>query len=198
MKLGTICPEVDKIIITGLELVGTDRTDEEIRAEIERTAGGDESALEKALNHATQTWGKDRDYLSDRALRVFRAAARHEAVQPSDPRHAELFSRERHLNNMSPEDAVRELAGLSSEVQVFCDWIRDYDRTHDKEPGRREVMRRHKEIWKRVEQVLGPEAGQRDPLLRSTITLNYAVTWALDVSGVRGAMNAMAKRRPHR
>jgi hypothetical protein len=193
MTFRIVRPEVDKIVHAGMELVGTDRTDEEMRAEIERTAGGDVSALEKALNHVAETSGKGQNYLSDRMLRVFRAAARHEAVQPSDPRYAELFSRERHLNSMSPEEAVRELAGLSDEVRVFCDWIRDYDQSHDKRPGRREVMRRHKEIWTRAERVLGPGSGQRDPLLRSTITLNYAATWALEASGVRGTMNAMTK-----
>ena len=198
MKFGIVPAEVDKIVHAGMELVGTDRTDEEMRAEIERTAGGDASALEKALNHVAETSGKGQNYLRDRMLRVFTAAARHEAVQPSNPRSAELFSRERHLNSLSPEDAVRELAGLSDEVQAFCDWIRDYDRTHDKQPGRREVMRRHKEIWTRAERVLGPESGQSDPLLRSTITLNYAAGWALDATGVYGTMNAAIKRRPRR
>jgi hypothetical protein len=188
MKFGHLSSEADDLFRTAVGVVDSDRSDEEIRDEIRRAAGGDAKALADASRHA-RVWDGPDDFLSDRAKRVFDAAVANTAVAGPDPAMAEMFRREKVLHGAPRDEAVRELWLLSNELEVWCRGIRADVEARSQPLGMRETWKLQRQVWKALERLVGPDAEVvPDPILRSLVAAQIISSWVFEAYGLSAAV----------
>jgi hypothetical protein len=171
----------------GMELVRTDCLDEEIRDAIRDVADGKRSAIEEALRHVEDMRREPQSYVTDRALRVFAAAAENGPVAPVDCAHAELYEREMRLEKLPRHVAIAELCELSPAVRRYCANIL-LKRNHYEKAGWIRIMLIERNMEKEVDALVGPASRASEPLLRSPIVNGIVMSWIRDTTGLAKAM----------
>jgi hypothetical protein len=172
----------------GMSLVRTDCTDEEIRDVIIDAAHGETSAMEGALAQVESMRCGPQTYVTDRALRVFDAAARGTPVAPVDPASAELFKRERRLENLPLEAAVAELCELSPALKGYCENVRRQGDGQYEKTGLRQLIAIERGMEREIERLVGPGSDVREPLVKSPIAGGVARTWIREKAGLTRAI----------
>jgi hypothetical protein len=180
----------ESAFVRGMDLVRTDCTDEEIRDEIITIANGNTSAIEEALTQVQDMRREPQSYVTDRALRVFTAAAQKGPVPPVDSTHAELYERERRIERLPRDAAIAELGELSPAVRRYCEGMLQKKRGRYGKAGWMRSLLVERSMEKEVEALIGPESGAREPLLRSPIASGVVMSWMRDTTGLATARNS--------
>jgi hypothetical protein len=129
------------------------------------TARGESSAIEEALTQVEDMRREPQSYVTDRALRIFAAAARNTPVEPVDPTSAELFGRERRLEKLPRDAAVAELCEPSPELKLYCEHVLRQEEKQYEKAGWRRSMSVERDIERKVDRLVGPESDVHEPLL---------------------------------
>jgi hypothetical protein len=178
---------------TGMDLVRTDCTDVEIRDAIIDAAYGKTSAIEEALTHVEDMRREPQSYVTDRALRVFSAAAQNGPVRPVDPTHADLFERERRLEQLPRDAAIAELCDLSPAVRRYCEDVLQRKRKRYEKAGWVRLLLAERSMEKEVDALVGSGSGVHEPLLRSPIVGGVVMSWIRETTGLATAMKRLTR-----
>jgi hypothetical protein len=175
----------ESAFVKGMELVRADCLDEEIRDAIRDAADGKQSAIDEALRHVEDMRREPQSYVTDRALRVFSAAAEKGPVAPVDRTHAELYERERQLEKLPRDAAIAELCEMSPTVRRYCDNILRKKRNRYEKAGWVRILLIERNMEKEVDALVGPESRTSESLLRSPIANGIVMSWMRDTTGLR-------------
>jgi hypothetical protein len=177
----------------GMRLVRTDCTDEEIRDEIINAAHGEASVVREALTQVEDMRRDQQSYVTDRAFRVFAAAAQNEPVAPVDLANVELFERERRLEKLPLDTAMAELCELSPTLKRYCEDVpRQEEKQYEKASWRRLISIEH-EMEREIDFLVGPEADVLEPLLRSPISAGVVMSWTREATGLAAAIKQLTE-----
>ena len=182
IELSRWSQSAESAFFRGMDLVGTDCSDEDVRDAVIDAAGGNTSAIEEALTHVQDMWRESQSYATDRALRVFTAAVQRSPVPPVDSAHAEFYERERRLERLPRDVAIAELSELSPAIKRYCDDVLRKKRGRYRKFGLWRSARVELRIEKEVDGLVGPESDAHEPLLRSSITAGVVMSWIRDVT----------------
>ncbi len=172
----------------GMSLVRTDCTDEEMRDAIIAAAHGNVSVIGEALKQIEDMRREPQSYVTDRALRVFGAAARNGPVAPVDPARAELFELERRLEKLPRDVAIAELCALSPRLSRYCDSALRQGKSQYGKAGLRRLISVERDMEREIDSLVGPESDARDPLLRSPIAGGVVMSWVREITGLATAI----------
>jgi hypothetical protein len=181
-----------------MDLVRTDCADDKIRDAIVGAAGGETSAIEEALVHVQDMQREPHTYVTDRAIRVFTAAAQGGPVSPVDSSHAKHYERERNLEKLPRDAAVAELGRLSPAVRRYCEGVLQKKRNRYGKASRIRSVLEDSRMEKEVDALVGPKSDADDPLLRSPIASGIVMSWVRDVTGITTVWNGMKAQRGKR
>jgi hypothetical protein len=185
----------ESAFIKGMDLVGTDCADEKIRDAIIDAAHGETSAIEEAFTQVEGMRREPQSYASDRARRVFAAAVQNGPVSPVDHAHAELYTRERRLEQLPQDVAIAELCELSPAVKQYCEGVLQRKRKRYEKAGWVRWLLADRRMEKEVDALVGPESRMREPLLRSPIVSGVVMAWVRDTTGLATAMKTATRQR---
>jgi hypothetical protein len=175
----------------GMSLVRTDCSDDEIRDVIINAAHGEASVIREALTHVEDMRREPKSYVTDRAFRVFTAAAEGGPVVPVDSANAELFERERRLEKLPEDTAIAELCELNPRLKRYCEnMLRGNGKRYEK-AGLRQLISIERDMEQEFELLVGPEADVADPLLRSPIAGGIVMYWTREISGLATAIKRL-------
>jgi hypothetical protein len=157
-----------------LKLAAAETDDDHARDRLVTAAGGDE----RALSEAHDLLRTDQIYLHERARRLLRAAASGGPVAPppTDFRNV-LFTKERALDTMSPEEAFGVLADLEPRLRRLEAKVQA--RSSDRPGSPWSVLRMTREL----ETLLGEGSRSENPLLRSPIAERAARLYLAKIAG---------------
>lgn len=169
----------------------TDCSDEEIRDVIINAAHGEASVIREALTQVEGTQRDPQSYVTDRALRVFAAAARNEPVAPVDLVSAKLFERERRLEKLPLDIAIAELCELSPRLKRYCENVRRQGEKQYEKSGWRRLISLEQDMEQEIDFLAGPEADALEPLLRSPIAGGVVMSWTRETTGLAAAIKQL-------
>jgi hypothetical protein len=175
----------------GMSLVRTDCTDEEIRDVIINAAHGEASAIGEALTQVEDMRREPQSYVTDRALRVFAAAASNGPVAPVDPATAEVFERERRLERLPRDAAIAELCELSPVLKRYCENLLRQEEKQYEKVGWRRLISVERDMEREIDRLVGPESDVHDPLVRSPIAGGVVMSWMRETTGLATAMKQL-------
>lgn len=175
----------------GMSLVRTDCGDEEIRDVIINAAHGEASVIREALTQVEDMRRDQQSYVTDRAFRVFAAAAKNEPVAPVDLASAELFERERRLEELPLDTAVAELCELSPRLKRYCESVPRQEEKQYEKAGWRRLISIERDIEQEIDLLAGPEADVLEPLLRSPISGGVVMSWTRETTGLAAAIKQL-------
>ncbi len=176
----------------GMSLVRADCSDEEIRDVIINAAHGEASAIREALTQVEGMRHDPQSYVTDRALRVFAAAARNGPVATVDSASAELFERERRLEKLPRDAAIAELCELSPRLKRYCENVLRQEEKQYEKAGSRRLVSLERDMEQEIDLLVGPEADVLEPLLRSPIAGGVVMSWTRETTGLAEAIKRLS------
>lgn len=160
---------------TTLALARSDLTDEEARERLHEVARSSEFGAEGVVEEferklPNRTYDS---YVEDRAYRLAKAVMVGRTVEPQDPALREQFRLEEELGRLPLDLAFDQLASLIPELNAW--------RIAIEENG----VEIHAPEMKRLEKIVGPNAGQTDSLARSHLAKAVATEYLSTLAGNR-------------
>lgn len=183
MKLRRVAKGTPEVMRASLELARSDGADDLLRDQLWLVARGDANALRDALrSFSSQSQGASYD--TDRAMRLLQAALTNTSVAPAPEAAADLFRKEAELDGMPAEQAFAQLCSFERGLEELRDAL-IAERTRG---GRRlspaQAAVKMTEIYEQVNDLVGPEAAHREPLMRSPVARNVAFHHLLAVARI--------------